>query len=352
MGTDKGKLQAGGGMTFVRLLIRNLSSFEDFWLSTGREDPCPGLCVSRISDRYPDAGPLAGLESILTVCRHDMVFVTAVDLPYADSELARELYVMMEKEPDLDAILMEDSRGRKQHLLGIYKRRVLPVLREQLDRGDLTLRDFLARIRVRYVKADRVTDGAVKTLTCNTRQEYEKHFGQTAGTFPEPAIPVISVTGWSGSGKTTFLERLLPCLKEEGLRVACLKHDAHHFDVDREGKDSWRLTMAGADMTGIFSEEKAVWMENRRLTLEAMLACVHDVDLILLEGGSLTDYPKILVYREELGKGLRVPAEECLAVISDDRVEGAPRQFGFDRSGEAAAFICDWCRKRAIQEDK
>lgn len=62
-------------------------------------------------------------------------------------------------------------------------------------------------------------------------------------------IPVIAVAAWSGTGKTTLLERLIPVLKERGLRVCVMKHDAHEFEVDRVGKDSWRMTRAGADVT-------------------------------------------------------------------------------------------------------
>ena len=57
-------------------------------------------------------------------------------------------------------------------------------------------------------------------------------------------IPIVSVAAWSGTGKTTYLEKLIPEFKRRGLRVAALKHDAHDFDIDREGKDSWRMTQA------------------------------------------------------------------------------------------------------------
>jgi molybdopterin-guanine dinucleotide biosynthesis protein MobB len=73
--------------------------------------------------------------------------------------------------------------------------------------------------------------------------------------------PSFSVIAWSGTGKTTFLERLIPELKRRGLRVAVVKHDAHGFDMDREDKDTGRLSAAGADVAAIFSAEKAALLK-------------------------------------------------------------------------------------------
>ena len=60
-------------------------------------------------------------------------------------------------------------------------------------------------------------------------------------------IPIFAFSAWSGTGKTTILEQLIPLLKQRGLRIAVLKHDAHDFEIDREGKESWRFSHAGAD---------------------------------------------------------------------------------------------------------
>ena len=62
---------------------------------------------------------------------------------------------------------------------------------------------------------------------------------------------VYSFIAWSGTGKTTYLERLIAALKARGLRVAAVKHDAHRLELDREGKDSWRFARAGAEIKEI-----------------------------------------------------------------------------------------------------
>lgn len=65
------------------------------------------------------------------------------------------------------------------------------------------------------------------------------------------SIPAVAFSAWSGSGKTTLIEQLVREFKQRGLRVAVIKHDAHGFDIDREGKDTWRFQMAGADLVAI-----------------------------------------------------------------------------------------------------
>ena len=143
-------------------------------------------------------------------------------------------------------------------------------------------------------------------------------------------IPIFSVVAFSGTGKTTLIEKLVVELKARGLRVAVIKHDAHEFVIDREGKDSWRFTRAGADVTVVVSGSKAAIMENRAVPLETLLGKITDVDIILTEGYKSGAWPKIAVQRTASGKPLPIPAGECYAIVTDDPYcTGAPT-FGLD----------------------
>ncbi len=82
------------------------------------------------------------------------------------------------------------------------------------------------------------------------------------------SIPVYSVVAWSGTGKTTILEQLIPVLKDHGLRVAVVKHDAHDFQVDEPGKDSYRMTQAGADLSVVTNDHHAAFMDSRHRSME------------------------------------------------------------------------------------
>ena len=131
-------------------------------------------------------------------------------------------------------------------------------------------------------------------------------------------IPVIGFAAYSGTGKTTLIEKLLRRLKEKGFRVAVIKHDAHDFDIDREGKDSWRFTQAGADIMLISSEKKTAVIEQRQRSFAENLSLIHDVDLILVEGYKQEQIPRIGICRKASGKGLPHSANQYIAVVTDD----------------------------------
>ena len=124
-------------------------------------------------------------------------------------------------------------------------------------------------------------------------------------------IGVFSFVAYSGTGKTTFLEKLIPELKSRGLRVAVYKHDAHEFEIDKKGKDSWRFTAAGADVTVISSGTKAAVMENRYVSPEELVGRIKDVDIIITEGYKAGPWPKIAMRRRESGNDFPLPPEEC-----------------------------------------
>ena len=132
--------------------------------------------------------------------------------------------------------------------------------------------------------------------------------------------PVITFVGKSGTGKTTFLEKLIPELKRRGLRLAVLKHDAHHFEMDRPGKDTYRFTQAGADVVTISNAEKFAMIESPRqeLSLEEIISRLPQVDLVLTEGYKRSRFPKIEIHRAVLSRPLITPGEELLAIMTDE----------------------------------
>jgi molybdopterin-guanine dinucleotide biosynthesis protein MobB len=152
-------------------------------------------------------------------------------------------------------------------------------------------------------------------------------------------IPVYSFVAFSNTGKTTLLEKLVPELKRRGLRVAVVKHDAHEFEIDREGKDSWRMTRAGAAVTAVASATKAVLMENRFIPIEELIDRIRDVDIILTEGWKHGPWPKIALQRGETGKPLPLPPEDCLAIVTDVPQETKTPCLGFDDIGPLADIL-------------
>jgi len=138
-------------------------------------------------------------------------------------------------------------------------------------------------------------------------------------------IPIISIVGKSDSGKTTLIEKLVPELTRRGYRVATVKHDVHGFEVDREGKDSWRHKQAGAHAVVISSPSKVALIRDveKDLTLDEIREkLIPDVDLILSEGYKKDVQPKIEVFRKEKHKELLSNKEDHLvAIVSNQKFD-------------------------------
>jgi molybdopterin-guanine dinucleotide biosynthesis protein MobB len=153
-------------------------------------------------------------------------------------------------------------------------------------------------------------------------------------------IPVYSFIAKSGTGKTTLIEKLIPELKSRGLRVAVMKHDAHEFDVDKPGKDSWRMTRAGADVTVIASATHAAVMENRPVPAgRAAEGHIRDVDVIITEGYQQGPWKKIGVHRAASGNVLPVISDRYIAVVADGDVDVPAPHIGLDDVKSLADFI-------------
>ena len=153
-------------------------------------------------------------------------------------------------------------------------------------------------------------------------------------------IPTYALVAFSNSGKTTFLEKLIPALKSRGLRVAVIKHDGHDFQLDKEGKDSWRITQAGADVTAIVSKTHAAIMENRPVPLPDIVNRITDVDLRIVEGGKYENWPKIMLYRLTAEKPMAADPDECFAVVTDADISCRTPVFTLDDAEGLAGLIC------------
>ena len=157
-------------------------------------------------------------------------------------------------------------------------------------------------------------------------------------------IPVFCITGASGTGKTTLLVQLLQILQKRGIRTAVFKHDAHDTDWDQKGKDSQKLTEAGATVTGLLSVSRTMRIENRSTSLQEMIRETKNVDLVLLEGFHDCPYPKIQVYRAAVRKQLRVPPEQCAAMVTDTPFDACPKNFRWEEVDALAKWMIEHCQ--------
>jgi len=156
------------------------------------------------------------------------------------------------------------------------------------------------------------------------------------------SIPIVSVVGNSSAGKTTFLEKLIRELKRRGYRVAAVKHDAHSFQMDEPGKDTYRLAEAGSDVVMISSPRKLALLEkvDEERSLDDLAAMVSDrVDVILTEGYRGAAKAKIEVSRREFGSELVAPPQNLLALVTDQQLKLDVPHFGLDDASGVADLL-------------
>jgi molybdopterin-guanine dinucleotide biosynthesis protein MobB len=159
-------------------------------------------------------------------------------------------------------------------------------------------------------------------------------------------VKAVAFVAKSGAGKTTLLEKVISRLKDRGYRVGVIKHDAHRFDIDRPGKDSYRLTAAGADTMVITSPEKLALVKQHTASppVEAILAeFFTDVDIVLIEGFKSSSLPKIEVHRRERSADLLCHGKEhdpmLVAVASDEPLDLEVPQMDINDSDGITDFI-------------
>lgn len=166
-------------------------------------------------------------------------------------------------------------------------------------------------------------------------------------------MKLLGIVGWSGSGKTTLIEQLIPILLARAISVSTVKRSHHGFDVDTEGKDSWRHRKAGAHEVMVASQRRWALMRESRggeaITLDSLLARMTPVDLVLVEGFTDHAHPRIEVWRAAEGKALRAGDDPGLLAVAaprdDHRADAAHPWLDLDDAEGVADFIADWLRR-------
>ena len=177
-------------------------------------------------------------------------------------------------------------------------------------------------------------------------------------------VPLISIVGTSKSGKTTFIEQLIPVFKDKGLRVAAIKHHHLNFEVDKVGKDTYRHMKAGASTIvlsfevlpalkefaehlqinpddSIYKLVRIVRNVEREVPLkEIVYRYIEDVDIVITEGYKKEDVPKIEIFRAgRKTSPLCFGDDTILAVVTDEHIETSIPQFRMNDIRNVAKFI-------------
>ena len=140
------------------------------------------------------------------------------------------------------------------------------------------------------------------------------------------SIPLLGFSAFSGTGKTTLLEKLIPLLVKQGLRIALVKHSHHDIEMDKPGKDSYRLRKAGASQVVLAGTHRSICFHEYKkahdseLTEQLMLLNTQDLDLVLVEGYRDQPFPKIELHRSELQKNFLYSQDSNIIALVCDQV--------------------------------
>jgi molybdopterin-guanine dinucleotide biosynthesis protein len=390
--TDKqvsiGVLLAGGGARRAgvdkrflvlegrTLLQRNLAFLHDLFptvvlsLAPGHElDLGDAAALGEtviVNDDWPGSSPLAGIATVLARYRAP-VFTLAVDMAFPSRAASARVLSAF---PGHDAAVPAIGR-HFQPLFAVYGPGCLGPMTAMLKAGQQRIIDAYHAIDLAPVAF--ASDGPFHSI--NTMDEYgeARDLPGSADTGPDDAAPgaaarpapetasalaapdagpaLVAVVGKSDSGKTTLIEKLVPELVRLGLKLGTVKHDAHSFEIDHPGKDSWRHGQAGAEAYVIASPSRLAFIT--RLHGELELAEIvgryyGGFDIVVAEGYKRTAPHRVELFRVGAGHAEPLCAPgEAIALVTDADLEHEYR-FGLEDGAGIAAFLAS--RLDALRE--
>ncbi|MCU6761723.1 Molybdopterin-guanine dinucleotide biosynthesis protein B [uncultured Roseburia sp.] len=363
MGTDKAFLPFGTDSLLNYQIKRFRSCFEHIYISVqDKQDKSfdySAYCGCReIPDLYPGIGPIGGLYSCLMQIPEDIIYFNAVDTPFSSPELALDLCEELSEHPEYAICLLRNPAGEIQPLQGAYTKSVLPAVNELIQSKRYALRGIFDRFGPHIYETFHKEEQFF-----NMNNPYSYYLGlqmlaqKSPGSFPvqftgtekKCKIPALSFTAKSGTGKTTYLEKLIPLLKKQGLKIAVLKHDAHGFQMDKPGKDSYRLTQAGADHMILTSRDQTAAIFTHPAEnpdLKFLMSKIKQVDFILTEGYKLENMPKIELLRKGYNETLTSNPENLLGVVCDFPFETDLPVFPLNEPGKIVPFLMQYIKEK------
>lgn len=346
MGVNKLLLPLGDSTVLGRVVNTLSKMFAECILVTDKPEEYRNLPVRIVPDRITGVpkSSMLGIHGGLCASSNRYNFVVGGDMPFLSPPLVRHLCSLAE-----EADLVIPREEPHYHPLGaVYNRDVIPVIEELLAQESYKITSLFKRVRVKFVDVNelRVYDDRLWSFfNINTPDDYiqaQVHLAELKEGIKRMTIPIVSVVGKSGSGKTVLICGLLPELKKRGYRVGTIKHDVHGFDIDIPGKDSWKHAQAGADTVVISSPWKVAKIEkvDRDLSLDEVIARIDNVDLIISEGYKGNDKPKIEVFRSTVHREPLCRKEDnLLAIVSDVKPGLGVPVFALDDYGAIVDFI-------------
>ena len=305
MGQDKRFLPLDGEPLLARTLRKGRAAgFHSIVLAAeGTREDLTTLAAEYgamlVADEIPAQGPAAAIAAGLPAAETEWSLVLSGDMPFYDFELVRTLLPYANGDTQ---VILPTLSGYWQPLAALYRRDAGAVFGTAIARGDRKLGVILRGLAVCEVP---LTVDAGLFFNVNTPAAYRLALGRLAN---EPRTkPILSVAApASGTGKTTFIEKLIPLLVRRGVRTAVIKSDSHGFNLDTEGKDTARFSAAGAEAVAV-SSPSGYFIQQRttsRKDFQNLIAQMDSdsLDLYITESRSRGALPTFM-----LDRGLGIP---------------------------------------------
>ena len=363
-GPEKPWVRLGDRALIEHAVARLLPQVDTILISTPSQDTrLSSLGLATVADAAEERlGPLAGIAAGLAQASTSWVMVVPCDTPRLPLDLVGLLWQHAQAtQPQAVGVSVQ---GRLHASVCLLSQSLAPVAAAALNAGVRKLRDWLRSIGAVALELSEQPEAFMnintpeELLAAQTDAEGPRQGRSTPDATPtwHGEAPVLGIAAYSGTGKTTLLEALIPRLKQAGLRVALVKHAHHDFDIDQPGKDSYRLRKAGANPVVVGSARRIASIIELPLAeaieqappprLATLLARIDpsSVDLILIEGYKHSQLPRLILRRGDSAQtGLALDAPGVLALVSDTPSEtvGLPC-LDINDSAALAAFILSW----------
>ena len=321
LGTDKRFVEVGGVSLLENIINKAVKlNFNEIFLcvegnlqSFNHFEP---LGIKILVDEVKNSGPMAALAVGLSKIRNDWALAVSTDMPFFDFEALEPL---IEKISDVQAVI-PICGGKNQMLAAFYHKNLSKIFSNELASSQLKLFNAIKKIPHEFVEIPREE----VFFNVNTRSDLILARGRAENLNRKPIISIVAPQ--SGTGKTTFIEKLVKIFSEQKIRVGVIKSDAHGFNLDIEGKDSYKFQSAGAKSVAVVSPNGYFLVERVENQNFLSIAEKMNVDLILTESRTKNIFPTISLWRE-LGEVIK---NEKIAAIFTSEPQKSDDIYQFD----------------------
>ncbi len=307
MGQNKALIRIGNERIIDRL-TSELAVYPEIIISAAEHGIYEGLGLRVVYDEHKKTGPIEGIRRVLSCAAGEYVFICAADMPYVSSELVAYLSGYISSDYDCYVIADEDHI---QPLCAIYSKKVLPVIEELISEGRYRLREIFSRVNTKYVPLEYTCFDRKTVRNINTKEDLK-----------EITKPVIfCVSGYSDSGKTGLIVKLINEFIMEGKSVGVIKHDGHDCHADMPGSDTDSFRKAGAVCAAVYSDTGNAVYQRESVKADELIRRMGLMkappDAVIIEGLKDSGFPKIEIVRKAVYDKSVCDPSTLICIVSD-----------------------------------